>query len=234
MDVTKVRLKEGERADDLLLDDLGIIQSRGSYRFGSDSVNLARFALPRRNERVLDMGCGDGVLSFLLWGCDHSLSIVGVEIRPDAADRAARSVRMNGLEENITVLAGDIRDPGTVAARGPFDLCVCNPPYWEPERFRDDGARTQRFFTWRDMFVSAGYALRDRGRLCVIIPAEKTDEVLREGFENGFALKRMQAVHAGRDTCAKRILLETVYRGRTGGVRVLPPILSCDGEGAGN
>ena len=223
-------LKEGETLDDLLSDGLKIIQARGTYRFGSDSVRLARFAMPRNNDRVLDLGCGDGILPLLMWSCDKSLRFTGVEIRPDACDRALRSVEMNGLGDRIAILRGDVRNIADLTEKGAYDLCVCNPPYWGKDRFEDDGARTQRTFTWEDMFRAAAYALRGRGRLCAIIPAEKADEVLAAGFEKGFTPKRTQAVHARRDACAKRILLETVYGGRPGGVRVLPPLFT-DGEG---
>ncbi len=223
-------LKEGETLDDLLCGGLKIIQGRNTYRFGSDSVRLADFAAPRRMDRVLDLGCGDGVLMFLMWAKDHTLRFVGAEIRPEACSRAERSVCLNGLEDRVTVLRCDIRALWESVDRAGFDLCVCNPPYWGTDRFEDDGARTQMYFTWEDLFRAAAYALRSRGRLCVIIPAEKTDEVLACGFDMGFSLKRLQAVHADRNACAKRILLELCCQGRHGGVRVMPPVI-LNGEG---
>ena len=218
-------LKEGETLDDLLCDGLMIIQGRNTYRFGSDSVRLAAFASPRHGEKVLDLGCGDGVLPLLMWAGDHSLRFVGAEIREDACDRARRSVRMNGLEDYITVICCDIRALPENVERGGFDLCVCNPPYWGTDRFEDDGARTWKYFDWDDLFGAAARALRFRGRLCVIIPAEKTDGFLAGAFERGFALKRLQAVHAHANAYAKRVLMELVFKGRPGGVRVMPPII---------
>ena len=114
--------------------------------------------------------------------------------------------------------------------RGGFDLCVCNPPYWGTDRFEDDGARTWKYFNWEDLFGAAARSLRSRGRLCVIVPAEKTDEVLARAFGRDFALKRVQAVHAHKNAFAKRVLMELVYQGRPGGVRVMPPVITDTGK----
>ena len=64
------------------------------FKLGQDSVLLAAFARPRRNARVLDLGCGTGALSLLLYRPD--LKITGLELQPEplsavpAVDRGQR------------------------------------------------------------------------------------------------------------------------------------------------
>ena len=51
-------LRPGERLDDLETNGFRLIQRPDAFRFGTDSVLLAHFAAPRRNERVVDLDNG--------------------------------------------------------------------------------------------------------------------------------------------------------------------------------
>ena len=103
-------LLPGERIDDLQFAGLKIIQSPDAFRFGMDSVLLADFARMRPGSRVCDLGTGTGILPLLLTGRAGNLSCDAVEIQPDAAERAQRSMRLNGLEEKIQVHNRDLRE----------------------------------------------------------------------------------------------------------------------------
>ena len=56
---------------------LQILQKKAGYRFSIDAVLLSRFAKVRRNEKVIDLGTGCGILPFLLSRTDGSLSLRG-------------------------------------------------------------------------------------------------------------------------------------------------------------
>ena len=43
---------------------------------------------------------------------------------------ARENVKLNGLEERIQILTGDLRTPPPVLAAGSFDWVLSNPPYW--------------------------------------------------------------------------------------------------------
>ena len=61
-----IPLHPGERIDDLQRGGLRIIQREAGFRFGTDAVLLADFAMAKRGERVCDMGTGTGVLPLLI------------------------------------------------------------------------------------------------------------------------------------------------------------------------
>ena len=42
---------------------------------------------------------------------------------------AARSVKLNGLEEHISILQGDLRDAPARFGREQFDVVTANPPH---------------------------------------------------------------------------------------------------------
>ena len=59
-------LLPGERIDDLMRNGLKLIQQEDGFRFGTDSVLLADFAIYGRMERVADLGTGSGILPILM------------------------------------------------------------------------------------------------------------------------------------------------------------------------
>ena len=61
----KIELLPHERLDDLQ-NGYEIIQDPGKFCFGSDAVLLSWFARAQKNEQVLDMGCGNGIIPILL------------------------------------------------------------------------------------------------------------------------------------------------------------------------
>lgn len=127
-----------ETLDDLQRDGLRLIQKRDGFRFGEDTVLLAAFAASlikpaERPLQVADLGAGSGALSLLLAARLPHARITGVEISPRPLSVFARNIELNGLQQRLHALAGDIREPGLLP-RASLDLIVSNPPYREPHR----------------------------------------------------------------------------------------------------
>ena len=80
-----------------------------------------------RNDRVLDMGTGSGLLAIA--AARFAEEVVAVDINPEAVRCAEKNVRTHGVSERISVLQGDLFlpvSPGTL-----FDVILFNPPYLE-------------------------------------------------------------------------------------------------------
>ncbi|MBQ2558876.1 MAG: methyltransferase, partial [Lachnospiraceae bacterium] len=88
-------IKNGERADDLQRSNLWIIQNPGRFCFGIDAVLLSAFCDIKAGDRCLDMGTGTGILPLLLSAKTDAAELTGLEIQPESADMARRSVEMN-------------------------------------------------------------------------------------------------------------------------------------------
>ena len=97
-----IQLKPGERVDDLQRNGCRIIQDPGRFCFGMDAVLLSGFARVKRGERTLDMGTGTGIIPILLAAKTEGKAFTGLEIQEESADMASRSVRMNGMEAEIS------------------------------------------------------------------------------------------------------------------------------------
>lgn len=121
--------RPGERIDDLQRNGLRILQDPARFCFGMDAVLLASYVQMKKARRALDLGTGNGILPLLLSARTDCAHLTGLEIQPASADLAARSVALNGLEDRISIVQGDIREAGRLFKAASFDFITCNPPY---------------------------------------------------------------------------------------------------------
>ena len=117
-------LKDGERAVDLQRSNLWIIQDPGRFCFGVDAVLLSAFCEIRAGERCLDMGTGMGILPLLLSAKTDAAELVGLEIQPESADMARRSVEMNIAMQEEAAAGTAQQAPGEAEAALPQDAAA--------------------------------------------------------------------------------------------------------------
>ena len=230
-------LRPGERLDDLQLGGLKLIQRPDAFRFGTDSVLLADFASPRPGDRAVDLGCGTGAIALLMAGHRPGLHVDAVEIQPEIADMARRSVQMNGLEETVTVHEMDMRNAWRVIGAGLRSLVVCNPPYGRSGAALESVADAKRIarhegdLTPGDIARSAMMLLKNGGRFCVIYPAPRAFEVMQAMQENHLAPKRIRTVHGVEGRAPKFVLMDAV-KGGGSGLHWLEPLVLRHADGS--
>ena len=102
-------LKEQERLDDLIKENLKIIQNDEVFSFSTDALLLAHFTKVRKNDSILDLCAGNGVIALLLAAKSHQ-KIESIEIQEQLADMAQRSFKYNQLEERLSMHNMDLKD----------------------------------------------------------------------------------------------------------------------------
>ncbi len=85
--------------------------------------------LSDRTQRVLDLCTGNGSLAVIAAMAYPEVSVDACDISGDALAVARINVDKHGLDKRIRLFKSDLLD----AARGPYDLIVCNPPYVNSE-----------------------------------------------------------------------------------------------------
>ena len=232
-----VTLLPGERLDDLQCDGLKLIQRPDAFRFGTDSVLLADFAAPRKNEVAVDLGCGTGAIALLMAGHQPRMTVDAVEIQPDVADMAGRSVALNGMEARVKAHCLDMREAWRTLGAGRYSLAVCNPPYGRSGAALESLSETVRIarhegdLTPADVARAAAMLLKNGGRFCAIYPAPRAYELMRAMDEAGIAPKRLRTVHGVEGRAPKFVLLEGVKQGGEG-LHWLPPLVLRNADGS--
>ena len=85
---------ERERIDDLGINGYQIIQKEQGFCFGMDAVLLSDFAQVKNGGRVLDLGDGTWNPPNLMEAKTKAVHLTGLEIQPEMAEMAARSVKL--------------------------------------------------------------------------------------------------------------------------------------------
>lgn len=222
-------LKPGERIDDLQRSQLGIIQNPAHFCFGTDAVLLSGFVRAGGKERVVDLCTGNGIIPLLLSAKTRAKEITGVEIQAEIADMARRSVAMNGLEERVRILHGDLRE-GIAGASGSVDVVSCNPPYMALRRGEKSQA-TSRAIARQEICCSLEEAvnetarlLKNGGRAYFVYRPHRLDELFAACNAVRLTPKRMKFAHPYSEREANLVLLEAV-KGGGSFLRVEAPII---------
>ena len=229
-------LYPGERLDDLLIDDLKIIQDDSAFCFSLDAVLLAHFATVRRGDRVVDLGTGTGIIPLLLTTREEQKEIVGVEIQPEVADRARRSVMRNGLSQRVRIVEGDLREVNTLLPGFRAELVTSNPPYLPigtgetSPREEVAMARHEVCCNLLDVVRAAAYLLGSAGRFAMVHRPNRLVEILSTMSSERLEPKRLRLVHPRVGKEANMVLVEGIKDARQG-LQVLPPLFVYDGEG---
>jgi len=195
-------------------------QHRDGYRFSVDAVLAAHFAVPKPGQRVLDLGCGCGVIGLILAHRQPQIVISSLEMQEDLAALAEENGRANGFGDRFQVIRGDVRAIGRRLAPESFDLVICNPPYRKKDSGRinqDDQAALARHELngeIADFTRAAAFAVKNRGKVVFVYPARRSNTLLAALHEQRLTPKRLQPVYSypGAES-ARLVLVEAVKNG---------------------
>ena len=152
---------------------------------------------------------------------ESNLPIIGLEIQEEMAEMAARSVQMNGLENEIRIVQGDIRCAADLLGRGQFDVVTSNPPYMKqggglsnPDSSKAI-SRHEILCTFEDVACQAAALLKPNGRFYLVHRPERLAELIETLRRNKLEPKRLRMVHSFADSEASMVLIESTRGGGT-------------------
>ena len=210
----------GERLDDLQTGGYWLIQNPQKFCFGIDAVLLSSFARVKRGERALDLGTGTGIIPILLEAKNEGEFYEGLEIQPESADMARRSVRYNQLEEKIRITTGDIKEAADIYKAASFEVITVNPPYMIGSHGVKNVneakyiARHEVLCTLDDILRESSKMLKYGGRFYMVHRPFRLAEILGKMSEYRLEPKRMRLVYPYIDKEPNMVLIEGLKDGR--------------------
>ncbi|SFH75907.1 tRNA1(Val) (adenine(37)-N6)-methyltransferase [Pisciglobus halotolerans] len=225
-------LQDDERMDQLLSHHLEIIQSPSVFSFSLDAVLLADFAQVPKHERakIVDLCAGNGVVGLLLSQKTKS-SIVGIELQPRLVDMAKRSIEINGLEKQLSIIEGNLSEAASWIKKDTVDVVTCNPPYFAAteKSTRNPNqhlaiARHELYTNLEEVIKVTSGLLKMNGKAYFVHRPDRLLEILETMKQHRLAPKKIRFVYPKKDREANTVLVEGIKDGKETGFRVLPPL----------
>ena len=194
-------VRSDERVDDLQINGYKIIQHPDKFCFGMDAVLLSSFATVKEGEKALDLGTGTGILPILLEAKTDGQHFTGLEIQSESAEMASRSVKMNGLENKIDIVEGDIKEASKIFGKASMDVVTSNPPYMTNHKGLKNPndakaiARHEILCSLDDVVRETAALLKQRGRCYFVHRPSRIVEILEAMRKYKLEPKRMRLVY---------------------------------------
>lgn len=208
------------------------------YRFSHDPVLLAHFFTPSSNEHILDLGTGCGIIALILAYRWPGLSITALEVQSALVELARANVTLNNFDDRVQVVEGDLKKIASLFPSAGFDRVLCNPPYYQigAARLNSDLeqaiARHEIMAGLGDVVKAAVWLLAEGGKVDLVYPVERADELQDVLQDNGCIPVRLQEVYSYPKGSCRLVLLEAI-KGGGADLKKLPPLYVQPGQGGG-
>lgn len=225
-----VNINDWERVDDLHRNGYVIIQDPKRFCFGIDAVILSGFAEVKKGEKVMDLCTGTGIIPILLEAKTEGSHFTGLEIQEESVEMARRSVRLNGLEDKVTIDFGDVKNTEALYRASSFDVVTVNPPYMNEGGGLKNGyspktiARHEVLCSLEDVVDAAARLLVPQGRLYMVHRPHRLTDIMVTLRNHRLEPKRLRFVHSYADREPVMVLVEAVSNGKPM-VKVMPPLI---------
>jgi len=220
--------------DSFLGGQILIRQPVDGYRVGTDAVMLGaaisggQAQLHASAGRCLDMGAGVGAVSLSVLHRHPDSQITLIEKDSLCARLAEENLAQNGHVRSCRVIKGDVHDM-PVIFKASFDQIFSNPPFHHAHdrpatsRRRNlahygDGASLE------DWIASGLWALKPKGRLSMIIRADRTDEMLAALRAHGAGEALVFPLFSTHGSPASRVII-TARKQVRGAMALLPGLV---------
>lgn len=214
---------------------LDIIQSNSQYRFTTDAVLLANVVSGIAGKRVADLGCGSGIISILLAGKKHPSHVLGIELQPQLADMASRSVAHNNMTDRVSIVCGDMQTV-SLAHRAQFDCVVCNPPYRKvgsgqrQEEMHLAICRHEIAIDLAGVIASGATMLNNRGSMYIVHQSTRLAEICYTYKQHGIEPKDIYPIATTEGKPPSLVIVRGVLGGNVDCI-VHNSIIICDKQG---
>ena len=189
---------------------LEILQFTEGYRGNMDSVLVAASVAAESGQKVLELGCGNGVALCCLLYRVSGLEVFGVEMDKRAADLCKRNIDLNMFKATIfnINIANTIKELKSVS----FDHVFMNPPYFKQNSVKKPHTLSSHQAKVESMSLSAWFSVaknrcKPNGKITIIQRVERLPDIINclNGY---FGQVIVQPISSFKDTSPKTVIVQ--------------------------
>lgn len=198
---------------------------------------IPRFCVLKNNMKIIDFCTGNAPIPMILSTLTDS-NIIGVELQKEIYNLAVQSVKINNLEDRITLLNMNVLDIFNVYEIDSFDLITCNPPYFRVNEFSNLNnnmiksiARHEIEIKLEDICRISKKLLKNNGSLVLVHRTDRLSEIINMLLKYNLQPKRIRFLYPKELENSNLVLIDARKNGNTG-LKVLPPLICHNMDGS--
>ena len=189
---------------------LEILQLSDGYRGNMDSVLVAASVTAESGQKVLELGCGNGVALCCLLYRIGGLEVYGIEIDKRASDICRQNIILNKFEASIfnSDIVTRIRELESVS----FDHVFMNPPYFKRNSVKKSPIPSSRHAKVEALSLSEWLSVakkrcKPKGKITIIQRVDRLPDIIK--YLNGdFGQITVQPISSFKDTSPKTVIVQ--------------------------
>lgn len=187
-----------------------VAHDRCAMKVGTDGILLGAWAPVSGVRRVLDIGCGSGLIALMLaQRTDDAVRIDAVELDTAAGRQATENIAASPWAARVTVYIDDIVKFAENRSAD-YSLIVSNPPYFTPGVACGTVQRSQARYTvslTHELLLDCAQRLiLPEGLFCVVLPMQVVESFVRLAGGQGWFIRLRMDVAESPSRPAHRVL----------------------------
>ena len=188
-----------------------VYHDKCAMKVGTDAVLLGAWADTSFCRNILDIGTGTGIIALMLAQRSQA-TVEAIDIDKEACVQATENAAASPYTERIKVVHASCADFAASNQQKRYDLIVSNPPYFINSLKCPDNKRTVARHTdtllLSDLIREAQTLLSPSGRIALVLPYERLEEVKALASANHLYICRQTDVIPTPGAAPKRLLVE--------------------------
>ena len=189
---------------------LEILQLSDGYRGNMDSVLVAASVAAESGQKILELGCGNGVALCCLLYRIGGLEVYGIEIDKRASDICRQNIILNKFEASIfnSDIVTRIRELESVS----FDHVFMNPPYFKRNSVKKSPIPSSSQAKVEAVPLSEWLSVakkrcKPKGKITIIQRVERLPEIIK-CLNGNFGEITVQPISSFKNTSPKTVIVQ--------------------------
>lgn len=194
-----------------------ILQCDDVFKITSDTTLLGAWADISGSKKLLEIGCGSGMISLMLAQRNSAVLIEAIDIQQDSVKVAKTNFSNSPWADRLRAYNLSLQDVLVKHPHAKYDCIITNPPYYNstslPTNSIKQKSKHDHLLPADDLFSCSSRLLNDVGSMHIIIPSERSDEYNAIAADYSLYPQRWCSMFPRKTSSAKRELITYTRKG---------------------